>query len=160
MRFHRALTYALPNVAFALFSATSAAAVQTTFQVMSSVAGSCTVTAKELNFGTYLGKQDDQTGTITVACTKGTSYRIGLDNGMHYRAPNRRLKHRTSAHYLNYELYRDAGRTARWGNDNTSDLCMTSDGTVQHINVYGEVPAGQSGPSGSYSNTTTITVNF
>lgn len=143
-----------------LTATAGAAQLQTTFQVTSFVLASCTVTAFELDFGGYDGSRSDRTGRITVACTKGTPYQIGLDNGLHFNAPYRRLKHRTSADYLIYELYRDAGRTARWGNDNTSSVYMTGDGTAQHIDVYGRVPAGQTGPTGSYSNTTTIIVNF
>lgn len=144
----------------ALTATAGAAQMQTTFQVTSSVLSACTVTAFELDFGAYSGSQSDRTSRITMACTKGTPYQIGLDNGLHFRAPYRRLKHRTTADYLIYELYRDAGRTARWGNDNTSSVYMTGDGTAQHIDVYGRVPAGQTGPTGSYSNTTTIIVNF
>jgi spore coat protein U-like protein len=148
--------------AIALIGAATAAAapVQTTFQVTSSVSAVCTVTAAGMDFGAYQGKQHDQTSSIAVTCNKGTPYQIGLDNGLHFSAPYRRLKHRTTADYLIYELYRDAGRTARWGNDDTSSVYMSGDGTAQHIDVYGRVPAGQSGPTGSYSNTTTIIVNF
>jgi len=148
--------------AIALIGATTATAaqIQSAFQVTSSVPGSCTVTAVELVFGTYHGRQSDQTSTITVTCTRGVPYQIGLDNGLHYSAPNRRLKHRSSADYLIYELYRDAGRTARWGNDDASSVHMTGDGAAQHINVYSRVPAAQTGPIGSYSNTTIVTVNF
>lgn len=149
--------------AIALISgaATAAAApVQTTFQVTSSVSAVCTVTAAGMDFGAYQGKQHDQISSITITCNKGTPYQIGLDNGVHFSPPYRRLKHRTTDNYLIYELYRDAGRTARWGNDDASSVHMTSDGEAQHINVYGRVPAGQTGPVGSYSNTTTVTVNF
>ncbi len=162
MRLNRILLNAPLILTVALTAATTATAaqVQTSFQVTSSVASSCKVTAVELVFGVYNGSQNDKTSTITVACTAGVAYRVGLDNGLYYSAPNRRMKHRTTAHYLNYELYRDAARTNRWGNDDSSDIHMTSDSTVQHLNVYGRVPAGQSGPLGSYSNTTMVTVNF
>ncbi len=162
MRFCRVLLGALLCTAITLVGATTAAAGQmrTTFQITSSVLESCAVTAVTMDFGAYHGKQIDQTSTITIACTRGVPYRIGLDNGLHYSAPDRRLKHRTSTDYLIYELYRDAARTARWGNDDASNVQMTGDGTAQHINVYGRVPAGQTGPIGSYSNTTTVIVNF
>ena len=151
----------LPGLA-ALIAATAATAgqMQATFQVTSSVSGACSVNAVELDLGPYHGRQIDQTGSITITCTKGIPYQIGLDNGIHYSAPNRRLKHRTTAHYLIYELYRDVGRTVRWGNDDVSSVRMTGDSSAQHISVYGRVPAGQTGPAGSYSNVTTVIVNF
>ncbi len=139
----------------------NAAPVQSAFHVTSSIPDSCSVTAVGLDFGAYDGSQNDQTASITVTCTvKGIPYRIGLNDGMHFSAPNRRLKHNASASYLIYELYRDAGRSARWGIDDASDVDMTSDGTAQRFTIYGRVPAGQSGPVGSYSNTTIVTVNF
>lgn len=95
-----------------------------------------------------------------MTCSNGIPYRIGLDNGLYYSAPYRRLKHRTSANYLKYELYRDAARTVRWSNDDASSVCMIGDSSAQRINIYGRVPAGQNGPSGSYSNVTTVIVNF
>jgi spore coat protein U-like protein len=162
MEFYRVLLSALLYPAIALIGATTAAAarMQTTFQVTSSISDSCTVTVAAMDFGAYHGKQIDQTSGITVTCTKGAPYQVGLDNGPNYSAPNRRLKHRASAAYLTYELYRDATRTARWGNDETSNVQMIGDGAAQHINVYGRVPGSQTGPIGSYSNTTTVTVNF
>lgn len=162
MEFYRVLLSALLCPAIALIGATTATAarMQTTFQVTSSISDSCSVTVVAMDFGAYRGKQIDQTSDITVTCTKGAPYQVGLDNGPNYSAPNRRLKHRASADYLIYELYRDATRTTRWGNDDASNVQMTGNGTAQHLNVYGRVPAGQTGPIGSYSNTTTVTVNF
>ncbi len=161
MKVYRILLGTLLCSSVALRATTATAAqTQTAFQVSTSVPGTCTVTAVELDFGAYHGSQSDQVSSITVACLKGTPYQIGLDNGIHYRPPNRRLKHRTRANYLIYELYRDAARTERWGNDDASSVQMISDGTAQLANVYGRVPAGQTGPTGSYSNTTTVTVNF
>lgn len=147
-------------VALTITMPATAAQLQTTFQVTSNIPGTCSaVTATELAFGDYDGGQNDQTGTITVTCTTGTAYRIGLDNGANYSAPNRRMKHGT-ADYLNYELYSDASRSSRWGNDDSSDVHMSSDGTAQSIDVYGRMPAGQSGPIGNYADTITVTVTF
>jgi spore coat protein U-like protein len=162
MAYYGILLIAWLYPAIALIGATTAAAAQTqtVFQVTSSIPGSCTVTAVELDFGAYDGSQSDMNGNITVACTKGASYQIGLDNGLHYSAPNRRLKHGATANYLIYELYRDVGRTLRWGNDDAGSVFMTGDGMARQITVYGRVPAGQSGLAGSYSNVTVVTVNF
>lgn len=158
---HRILSSSLLTLSATLAAAASAAQIQTTFQVSSSIAGSCSaVTATELAFGTYNGAQNDQTGIIAVTCTTGTAYEIYLDNGIHYSAPHRRMKHGASAYYLNYDLYRDTGRTARWGNTDPDDVHMTGDGTAQDITVYGRMPAGQSGPVGDYTDTITVTVTF
>jgi spore coat protein U-like protein len=157
----RILLSTLPGLAVALIAtAATAAPLQTTFQVTASIPGTCSAaTATELAFGDYLGGQNDQTGVITVTCAADTPYRVGLNDGANYSAPNRRMRHGT-ADYLNYELYRDAGRSSRWGNDDSSDVHMTSDGTAQDINVYGRMPAGQTGPIGDYADTITVTVTL
>lgn len=136
-----------------------AAPLQTTFQVTSNIPGSCSAaTATELAFDAYNGAQKDEASTITVICTTGTTYEIGLNDGLHYSPPNRRMKHGSAAYYLNYELYRDAGRTSRWGSDDAGELHMIGDGAAQAITVYGRIPAGQAGPVGNYTDTITVTV--
>lgn len=138
----------------------TAAPLQTTFRVTASVSGTCSAaTATELAFGNYDGSQNDGISTITVTCSSGTGYEIELNDGANYSAPNRRMKH-GAADYLNYELFTDAGRTVRWGNDDSSDVHMISDGTVQNINVYGRMPAGQNSPIGDYADTITVTVTL
>lgn len=162
MRFHRTLSKALLSLSAALLAATSAAAaqLQTSFQVTARIAGTCSAAiATELAFGNYDGSQTDQTGIITITCSDGTAYRIGLNNGANYSAPNRRMKH-GDADYLNYELYSDSGRTTRWGGDDSSDVHINSDGTAQHISVYGRMPAGQNAPIGDYADTITVTVTL
>lgn len=162
MAHYRILSRPLLGLSAALIAMVPATAtqLQTTFQVTSNIPGTCSAaTATELAFGDYDGGQNDQAGTITVTCTTGTAYEVELDNGANYSAPNRRMKHGT-ADYLNYELYSDAGRTTRWGNDDSSDVHMSSDGTAQSIDVYGRMPAGQSGPIGNYADTITVTVTF
>lgn len=162
MVLYRILSRVLQGLSTALIAITpgTAAQLQTTFQVTSNIPGSCSAaTATELAFGAYNGGQNDQTGTITVTCTTGTTFQVGLNDGANYSAPNRRMKH-GAANYLTYELYSDAGRTTRWGNDDSSDMHMTSDGAVQNINVYGRMPAGQSGPIGNYADTITVTVTL
>lgn len=154
---------ALLGLVVALIAATTAKAapLQTTFQVTASIPGACSAaTANELAFGDYVGSQNDQTSVITVTCTADSVYRVGLNDGANYSAPNRRMKHVTAASYLNYELYSDAVRTSRWGNDDSSDVHMTSDGTAQGLNVYGRIPAGQSGTIGNYADTITVTVTL
>ncbi|BBI99209.1 biofilm synthesis protein [Ferrigenium kumadai] len=161
MRLHRILSKSLLGLSIALAAiAPASAQLQTSFLVTASIAGTCSAaTATELAFGNYDGGQNDRTSTITVTCSTGTSYEIGLNDGANYNAPNRRMKH-GAADYLNYELYSDAGRTTRWGNDDSGDVHMISDGTAQNIDVYGRMPAGQNGPIGSYADTITVTVTL
>lgn len=162
MMFQRRFSNILPGLTAALLATTpaTAAPLQTTFQVTASIPGACiAATSTELSFGNYDGSQNDRASTLTITCTTGTTYRIGLNDGANYSAPNRRMK-RGAADYLNYELYSDASRTTRWGGDDSSDVHMNSDGAAQNLNVHGRIPASQSGPIGNYADTITVTVTL
>jgi spore coat protein U-like protein len=162
MVLHRILSRALLGLAAVLTAITpaTAAPLQTTFQVTASISGTCSAAAgTDLAFGNYDGNQNDRASIITINCTTGTTYQVGLNDGANYRAPDRRMKHGT-ADYLIYELYSDASRATRWGGDDSSDVHMSSDGFAQNINVYGRMPAGQRGPIGNYADTITVTVTL
>ena len=64
---------------------------------------------------------------------------------------------------LRYRLYRKAGRTLNWGNTPRTD---TLDGTssasslTNTITIYGQSPASEAAPAGSYSDTVAITVTY
>ena len=65
---------------------------------------------------------------------------------------------------LNYNLYRDAARTAIWG-DGTGGTQVYSDPRTPRnqnvtLTVYGRIPAGQDVSVGTYTNTVTATINF
>src|SRR5579871_5064588 len=51
------------------------------FAVSSTVLSACVVATTPLLFGNYSAAQTDQTNTITVTCTVGTNYTLGLDAG-------------------------------------------------------------------------------
>lgn len=137
--------------------AAHAATATTTFTVTASVAATCSTSATNMAFGAYSGTVIDQTSTITVTCTNTTGYTVALDNGDNYSAPNRRMNNAGS--YLNYELYSDAGRTTRWG-DNPDWVSGAGTGSAQNLTVYGRLPAGQALFIGSYTDTIEVTVTY
>lgn len=96
--------------------------------------------------------------TITVTCN-GTAYRVGLDNGLHAQGNTRRMQ--GPGGYVVYELYRDAARSQRWGNNLWYDAVSgTGMGYAQVLTVYGVVPAQSITGSGSYSDTIVVTVDY
>jgi spore coat protein U-like protein len=75
----------------------------------------------------------------------------------------------SGAHRLGYNLYTDAARLLGWGTcasgtvtvSDAANLRLTGKSVdTANFTVYGRVPGGQNIPAGSYSNTTTITVNY
>lgn len=128
-----------------------------------SVASKCTVgTATDLNFGSVSGllrTPTDQTSLIRATCTNRAAFQIGLDNGQNASGNTRRMAFGTS--YVNYELYRDAARTSRWGNTlNTDTATGSGSGAEQTLTVYGRVPAQAAATAGSYSDVVKITVTY
>jgi spore coat protein U-like protein len=133
--------------------------------VTATVSNACRITlATDLDFGSVgsVSSSQDQTSQITVRCPSGTSWKLGLNNGANASGATRRMRS-PAGNYVNYELYRDGGRSQRWGNTAGTD---TSDGTgagetspITRV-VYGRVPAQTTVPQGTYSDTVTITLTY
>lgn len=69
------------------------------------------------------------------------------------------------ADFVGYELYRDSGRTQRWGNDtaggsNTVNGSGASQTNPTVLTVYGRVPAQGASEPGAYSDTVTVTLTY
>jgi spore coat protein U-like protein len=126
------------------------------------VVTSCTVSASALNFGTYTSSSaSDVNTTVSVLCSFGTAYNVGLDAGLGAGATVANRKVTSGANLLNYSLYQDAARTVVWGNTNGSNtLSGTGSGVTQALTVYGRVFSGQSAALGNYQDTITVTVYF
>jgi spore coat protein U-like protein len=148
------------------------ATTTTTFQVTATVLKRCTVSATALAFGSYTPgvAAVDQSSTVSVNCTKGTGFDVGLSAG---NAPSatvttRRMRSAaTLTEELAYSLYTDAARTTNWGNTVGTD---TQTGTGTGINssvamtVYGRIPDSAANQSAAvatdYADTITVTVTY
>lgn len=161
------LRAALASATLALLAAASAANAQsasTTFQVSAAVARTCTISATAIDFGSYdpVGANDtapaDQTGTVTLRCTRGTGYSVALGNGGNFSA-GRRMRLGASGEYLSYELYSDTTRTTVW-NAGAPVTGTAANRSAFGLTVYARVPAGQDAVEGAYVDTVAATVNF
>jgi spore coat protein U-like protein len=136
-----------------------------TFIVKTTVQAVCSVAATDLNFGVYSAQAggDTMTNTTVIAtCTPGTTYNIALGPG---GAGNIYAGRQMSSgpNKLNYQLYRDAGRTNIWGNTIGTDTVVGGGGTgglpVPHT-VYGTLARNQVVPAGSYQDTIVVTITY
>jgi len=103
----------------------------------------------------------DGQGNVEIRCTKGYVPTVGLDLGLNASGSTRRMSG-SGSDYLAYELYKDASRSAVWG-DSGADLFTppSSPGASgTSYNVYGRVAAGQDVAEGAYDDTVVVTVNF
>ncbi|MGJ0492552.1 Csu type fimbrial protein [Methylobacter sp.] len=165
MRFHKVKIAVIASLLLG-GQAVQAATDDTTFQVTATVTESCNVTATDLAFGNYDPSlaNTDNISTITVTCTKGSDYDIGLNEGIASGATvtTRQMIDPVSTDLLNYSLFSDSGRTTNWGNTVSTDTVHVASalGTPEVHTVFGRIPTGQYVTAGSYSDTITVTVTY
>ena len=131
------------------------------FTVTANVTSQCAVSATTLDFGAVglLLANTDGASSISVQCAAGVAYQVGLDNGQHATGTTRRMT--GPGGLLNYELYRNSGRTQRWGSTLNSDTVIgVGNGGSQGLTVYGRVPNQTTPSAGTYNDTITITVTY
>lgn len=121
-----------------------------------------TFTVNDVDFGSRgsLSATIDTSATMSPQCTNTTPYQIGLNNGINVSGTARRMKSSGGA-YVGYELYRDSGRTQRWGNTLGSDtVSATGNGSAQSVTIYGRVAPQSTPAAGGYSDTVTVTITY
>jgi spore coat protein U-like protein len=159
---------ALSLAASSAFAGT--ASTVNTNNITVSVAAKCTIGAFSLAFGAYdpfAAAPLDQTGTVTINCTKGTSGVVSFDLGVNASGAVRRMKDTgAGTNFLTYEIYRDAARTTVWNAVNTVTLGPSvSKNTAMTATAYGRIVNGQDVQAGAgaglnYQDTIVATVTF
>jgi spore coat protein U-like protein len=145
--------------------ATQASTATTSLGVSAAIVSGCTVVAVPLAFGTYdqtSASPNDASTSVTVLCTIGTPYTVGLDagGGTGATVATRKLTGSVSG-TLNYTLYSNSGRTTVWGNTvGTNTVAGTYSVGQPAYTVYGRIAAGQAQPAGIYSDTVTVTITY
>lgn len=139
-----------------------ASTATTTFNVTATVQATCLISGNNLAFGTYSGSAIGMTTTLSVTCTNGTTYNVGLNAGTASGATvtTRAMTGPASA-TLDYAMYQDSGHAANWGNTvGTDTKSGTGNGSAQTLTIYGELAASQYPAPGSYSDTITATITY
>jgi len=152
--------------AAAIFSAVSAhaASAQATanMAVSADVSTVCTLDATPLAFGEMaLTGATPGTATLSVTCTGGGAYTVGLGNGLHNVAAQRNLV--SGANVLAYDLFKDIGHATRWGDAGAGLVSGTGNAAEQNLTVYGQITTGQALVSGNgtpYTDTILVTLTY
>jgi spore coat protein U-like protein len=140
-----------------------AATATSTIAVTATVLAFCTVTAAPLAFGNYSSTQVDATTLLTVLCTPGTTYTLGLDQGVGTGATVavRLMAGALTGSTLAYTIYSDTARTTVWGNTvGSNTVAGTGSGLPQILTGFGRVPSAQLSAPGAYTDTVTATVTY
>lgn len=144
----------------------SAAETTTTFAVTATVLTACVVAAVPLAFGNYdptSATDTDATSAITVTCTLGTPFQVGLNAGTAAGATvtTRQMTGAVNSDLLDYSLFSDSGRTTNWGNTlDTDTVSVASAGVTDVLTVYGRITAEQNVSADAYTDTITVTVTY
>jgi spore coat protein U-like protein len=111
--------------------------------------------------GNFITAANSSSGGVTVLCTNGTPYSIGLDNGQNYNGTSRTLSDGNS-HSIAYGVYQDSGFTTAWGDIGSgSELTGSGSGSNQAATIYAQIPAGQAAvPAGNFSDVVVVTLDF
>jgi len=169
MKFLNTVTSALPAAVFgflALGIASTTSQAQTTtqtatFLVSATVEGTCTITATPLAFGIYTGTQLQNTSTVSVNCTGGTTYSVGLNGGLTGTVTARKMTGQfTNGNSLAYTLTSVGYAGTNWGNTSPTWVTGTGSGIAQPLTVYGTIAAGTPPPADAYTDTITATVTY
>jgi spore coat protein U-like protein len=132
------------------------------------VARACTVSAAGVSFGNYdtlSPAPDDGIGSVSVTCHPHVHFAdVGLTAGQSLNYSARTM--RNGAASLSYNLYTDAARTTVWGDGVVVPSVTVNPGSVNSgtrtivRTIYGRIPAQQSVPFGTYSDTIIVTITF
>lgn len=125
----------------------------------------CVVVPTPMVFGTLSqldGNPNDSSALVTVTCTPGTTFDVGMNDGLYASGGVRRMKALLTADYVEYRLYSDAARSVPWGNVIGTNTVSGTAGLLPSVmTVYGRVPGNAPvAPLGSYADTVTVTVTF
>jgi spore coat protein U-like protein len=86
-----------------------------TLTVTMTVSNDCQITTPSINFGSapVVAGFGTVSQGISLSCTKGSSYTVGLDDGQNASGGRRRMKSAAN-NYLAYDIFKSAG-AVRWG---------------------------------------------
>ncbi|POG11372.1 hypothetical protein BGP84_17125 [Pseudomonas putida] len=91
-----------------------------TLSVSLTVSNDCQITTPNISFGSapVVAGFGTVSQSVSLSCTKGSAYTVGLNDGENVSGGRRRMKS-TAGNYLAYDIFKSAG-TVRWGSLTTA----------------------------------------
>ncbi|WP_242343677.1 Csu type fimbrial protein [Anaeromyxobacter terrae] len=164
-----ALRLSLALAAVLSSTAARAGTATATINVSAQVPQSCKITSSsDIAFGAYdpvvthASAAKTATGSVTLQCTKGTTYDLKLGLGSNAAGSQRQLKSPTTSAVLSYDLYSDTASPATPWNETTYVTKTAANMSPATLTIYAEIPAGQptAEVAADYADSVTATLNF
>jgi spore coat protein U-like protein len=146
-------------------SVVSSRAARAPFTVSLINNNSCNVSATPMSFGTRTDLNSAQIASnqISITCTNGVKYNVGLSNGSNSGTSpvNRFLSNAGSGQKISYGIYQNGGFNQPWGSTASADMIAgTATGLTQVYNAYGQIPVQATPAGGTYADTVVITLSY
>lgn len=160
------------NFSVASASATgnpTCAAIGTTNQtggsatVAANYVATCSLSVDPMSFGTLASTLAPVNSSTTVhaACSATIPFTIALNYGLTAATDPTAREMQSGANRLRYGLYLDNGRVQPWGyTAGVNVYAGTGLGVTLNIPVYGRIPAQPTPPSGTYTDTVIVTIDY
>lgn len=143
----------------------STRAARAPFTVLTHNNSSCNISTTPMSFGTRADLNSAQTSSnqISVTCTNGVKYSLGLNNGSNggTSPTNRFMANAASGQKISYGIFQNSSMTQQWGTTAGADIISgTATGLTQVYNAYGQIPVQSTPVGGSYADTVVITLTY
>lgn len=104
--------------------------------------------------------------SVAVTCTKGSTYTVGINNGLNPSGSVRRMANSAASNFMSYEIYKSNG-TDRWGSSgaerwsSAASSSVSTDGLLRNYSYIAKVLTTQTTPpAGTYTDTLIVDVSF
>jgi spore coat protein U-like protein len=167
-KYVRSAAFGTALVSAAIAGNANALTAPGTLTVNATVLKVCLISNGTLSFGNYdptASSALTASTTVTLTCTPGSTYNIGMNagGGSGATVALREMTLGGGSATLGYKLFQDSGDTINWGNTVLTDTeagTTSTSALANTINVYGQIPANEVAGAGSYSDSVTMTVTY
>lgn len=128
------------------------------------ITNECTVAqATPVDFSSHgvLNTQFPATGGLSVTCTSGAPFSIGMGPGTGPSATIVTRQMTNGGNVVAYQLFRDTGHTLTWGDLASGNVFTgTGTGSAVPVPVYGLTLVQTTPPAGNYADSVVVTISY